>query len=152
MKEALGSLWTYPADWRVVTTNGYVTTRGVAAMSAGCALEATVQYPGIDKRLAERLLTSGNNVYMFREYKLITFPVKQHWSDTASLELIKRSVDQLWVYLLGLRGSGDERVVMPRPGCGYGRQSWEVVRPLLEDLPDTVTVITFDNIQTRGGK
>ena len=34
-------------------------------------------------------------------------------------------------------------IVIPRPGCGNGRLDWPVVRPLLESLPDTVTVITF---------
>ena len=35
----------------------------------------------------------------------------------------------------------DRAFIMPRPGCGEGRLTWEQVRPLLVDLPDNCYVV-----------
>ena len=40
MREVVGNLWTYPADIRVITTNGTVKNDGTCVMGRGCAAEA----------------------------------------------------------------------------------------------------------------
>jgi len=77
-------------------------------------------------------------VHLFRDWKLITFPVKNTWQDLADLNLIDRSVSELLQLIVP-----QFDYVMPRPGCGNGAQRWEIVQPFLTNLPDNVKVIDF---------
>ncbi len=141
--EVTGNLWTYPADWRVITTNGFVKKNGECVMGRGCAQEAAKKWPWLPKELGGRISSFGNNMYTFDEINLISFPVKHNWYEKADLDLIRRSVGELQFLLdpeTPARVKGD--VVIPRPGCGNGQLKWEDVRPLLTDLPDNVKVIT----------
>lgn len=141
MKEATGNLWTYPADYRIITTNGTIKRNGECVMGRGCAKEAMKKWPLLPKLLGNQLKLHGNRVHYFAEYKLFTFPVKHNWYEDADENLISGSV----AYLECL-ARGDMKAstfVMPRPGCGNGHLQWDNVRPFLESLPDNVTVITF---------
>ena len=144
MREVTGNLWTYPADFRVITTNGVVRRDGACVMGRGCAREAALRYPSLPKLLGARLRQKGNHVHFFSDLELnareglFTFPVKHHWQEPADLDLIRRSAEEFGRQLLG---SGV--YVLPRPGCGNGQRTWEEVRPLLAELPNNVHVITF---------
>lgn len=140
MREATGNLWTYPADFRVITTNGFVKRNGECVMGRGCAKEAKEKWPNLPKQLGDAIRQTGNGLNYFREYNLITFPVKHNWWEKADPELIKESVVDL-NYLD--QYSVDKVYVMPRPGCGNGGLRWEDIRPLLVCLSDNVVVITF---------
>jgi hypothetical protein len=148
MKEVTGNLWTYPADFIVITTNGTVRADGSCVMGRGCAREAKEKFPGLAKKLGARIKKGGNHVeyfdqddlgYVAEPTGLYTFPVKHHWYEQADLDLIRQSVGELGRLVLGFG-----TYVMPRPGCGNGQRTWEEVRPLLLDLPDNVHVIDFD--------
>lgn len=141
MIEATGNLWTYPAVVRVITTNGSVRNNLHAVMGRGCAAEAKYRYPGLPLRLGLQIRREGNRVFYFPGLQIISFPVKHQWMEMADLELIRASTLQL-LELIQTFGS-KYQIVMPRPGCGNGGLQWEQVRPLLVDLPDTVTVITW---------
>lgn len=145
MIEATGNLWTYPADFPVITTNGSVRRDGCAVMGRGCAREAADRWPKLPVMLGADLRHgSGNRVRLYSDKTLgadrglFVFPVKHRWMEPASLDLIAESVVQFERQLLT-----SCTYVMPRPGCGNGRLSWNVVRPLLVCLPDNVVVITF---------
>lgn len=138
MIERRGNLWTYPADWRVITTNGYVRKDGCAVMGRGCAYEAAQKFIMLPSQLGRKLRKQGNHVHLFPDIRIITFPVKHAWDQDADLALIERSVRELLQVL-----DPKQRYVMPRPGCGNGRLGWNTVRPLLEPLPHNVTVITW---------
>jgi len=45
LREDKINLWEYPADARVITTNGFVKNNGEAVMGRGCAREAARKYP-----------------------------------------------------------------------------------------------------------
>lgn len=144
MIEVRGNLWTYPADVRIITTNGFIKKNGEAVMGRGCAFEATQKFPSIAKDLGTRLLREGNHVHVLGLYGgdiLLSFPVKQNWYEKALPHLIRQSAKELALLVTDLP---PERVwVLPRPGCGNGQLTWEEVKPLLADLPDNVHVITF---------
>lgn len=144
MIEVTGNLWEYPADWRVITTNGTVKKNGECVMGRGCAYEAKQRYKELPKALGKHLKLNGNIIAVAPEHKLITFPVKHDWYDKADLELITKSVRMLNKLATNDKYKNDT-FVMPRPGCGNGQLQWEDVRPLLMDLPDNVKVITFAN-------
>lgn len=141
MTEVVGDLWTFPANIRVITTNGTVTKSGLAVMGRGCALEATHKFPGLRTSLGWKLKTSGNHVHVLRvgEFEnpsevLVSFPVKHEWFQPADLELIRKSALELRSVVSNYKHT--VRVVLPRPGCGNGKLRWEDVKPVLEPILD----------------
>lgn len=155
MLETFGNIWNYLDEYDavVVTTNGFVKKNGEAVMGRGIALEAKQRYPWLPKRLGE-LLTKGANVpYAFEQGSccrlILTMPVKPRfgptgqpgWAVKADIGIIKNSA-------LELSRIADEleltTIIMPRPGCGNGGLSWNIVRPVIEPILDNrFTVITF---------
>ena len=152
MIEVTGNLWDYPADIRVITTNGFVTKAGDCVMGRGCALEATKRYPGVKKMLGTLITEHGNHCFLiFRgnplvlQAPLVSFPVKHKWFQKADLDLIRRSAEEL-VILADNQAWIDrwKKVVLPRPGCGNGQLKWEDVKLVLNPiLDDRFHVITF---------
>lgn len=170
MIEVTGNLWDYPADLRVISTNGFVKKDGSCVMGRGCALEATQRFPTLSKALGAKITEAGNRVYLFPTIYLATFPVKrvqeycapnkfnvvEHmrnkfmpgdkvpgWACIASLELIERSAWQL-VRLMN-DNPKYRTAVLPRVGAGAGELDWEQdVKPLLAPiLDDRFHIITF---------
>jgi len=138
MIEVYGDLWRYPASAVVVTTNGAVRKDGAAVMGRGCAKQATERYQGIEHVLGRHINLFGNHVALLlgetdEGPALLSFPVKEHWQDRASLELIVRSAKELVEVTRTLQF---DTVVMPRPGCGNGRCEWGIVKPLIEGMLD----------------
>lgn len=152
MIEVKGNLWTFPADIRVITTNGTLKKNGEAVMGRGCALEATVRYDGIARVLGNSIRNHGNHVaFIYGSVEgIYSFPVKHDWWDMADLALIERSAGELVKLMDALPTNAASllqhtRVVMPRPGCGNGRLKWADVKPILEPiLNDRFHVITFE--------
>ncbi len=133
MIEVTGDLWTYPADIRVITTNGFVKSNGVAVMGRGCAKEASIKYPGFPRALGTRIRQDGNKVHIFYEFdSIVTFPVKHVWYQDADLDLILKSTQEI-VALAGIYPH-TTRFVIPRPGCGNGGRKWSDVKPILESV------------------
>lgn len=140
MIEVYGDLWTYPADIRIITTNGTVTKKGLAVMGRGCAKEAAGLFPGLPERLGCLLQRKGGNVpHVFDEFNLITFPVKHNWWELGNLPLIHSSCLQL----LNLIDPG-KIYVMARPGTGNGRLEWGAVKSIVKVLPDNVHIIDYE--------
>jgi hypothetical protein len=146
MQEINGNIWTYHyhGRWIIVTTNGAIKTNGAAVMGRGVAKELAIHYPDFPGMLGAIILSSGNNVYAFAEYRVITFPVKNGWRKKADLALIQKSLRQL-VELVNKTDLSD-RFYMVRPGCGYGRLDWETeVKHLCERYLDNRFIITHVN-------
>lgn len=143
MIEVTGDLWTYPADWRVITTNGTRKRNGACVMGRGCASEAKAKWPWLPNLLGAYIHDEGNHVYRFDDIQLLSFPVKHNWWEKADPELIKQSVAELKDMCFGQ--FDETEIVIPRPGCGNGGLRWEDVKPLLEILPDNIKVIHHDS-------
>lgn len=144
MKEIIGNLWDYRFHKNVVlciTTNGFVKKKtNEAVLGAGCALEATKLYPGINKILGELILKNGN-VVQFITDNLLVFPVKYNWWENADIDLIIKSAKAL----KAISDNNKETIyLLPRPGCGCGNLKWEDVKEnIVNILPDNVAVITY---------
>jgi hypothetical protein len=112
MIEVVGNLWTYPADVRVITTNGTVKKNGECVMGRGCALEAAKKLPGLPKVLGDLIKKNGNVPQRLTDksceiHSLWSFPVKHEWHQKADLTLIKKSAETKSVVLVlktGLTG------------------------------------------------
>lgn len=140
MIEVVGDLWTYPADARVITTNGFVKKNGEAVMGRGTAAQAVKRWPAIAITLGVCLQyhPSGNVPYMLAsppltDVDLWSFPVKHNFWEKADLVLIEKSAR---FFLMVAENMGYQTIVMPRPGCGNGQLTWEEVKPVIEPILD----------------
>lgn len=165
MQEITGSLFAHNEagpDAVCITTNGQITAQGSLVMGRGCAGGAKARWPDIQMIAGERVQAQGNRVLLLTDsdqeglfiparhgwprrpvpYHILTFPTKHHWRDPSDLQLIDRSCEQLAALTdqLGFRS-----VVLPRPGCGLGRLTWDEVRPICEKwLDERFFIITFN--------
>lgn len=144
MREVFGDLWEYPADIRVITTNGDVNRFGQAVMGRGVALQAKQRYPNIEKALAYCLSKYGLRVVMLR-HDLFAFPVKRHWHEKARLSLIRRSAQELVSMT-----DRTQVVVLPRPGCGNGGLSWEDVKPVIAPILKSKRFVVIERLEEQG--
>ena len=144
MREARANLWTHPADLICVTTNGHVKRSGECVMGAGCAKELRDAVPTAAGRLGSLIQEHGNRPMRFTAVNgtpVCSFPVKHHWKEAADPDLIAESAIALAFLATKF---GYTRVVLPRPGCGNGRLSWDDVKKIIGPLlDDRFTVVTF---------
>lgn len=144
MREVSGDLWSfYGRETYIVliTTNGSIRKNGKGVMGRGCAAEARLKIPGIERLLGANLQTFGN-VLALTDGGYGFFPVKHEWWQDADMELIVKSATQLEKLAQHEDFTG-KTFILPRPGCGSGGLQWSQVKPLLIEckLQDNVWVI-----------
>lgn len=140
MKEAIGDLWDFDAEYRCVTTNGVLNSRGELVMGAGVALQCKQRFPGLPGYLGPIVGREGNFPVLCKQERIITFPTKHDWRDNSSLNLIVCSAHRL-VQLVNEHNIAS--VAMTRPGCGNGRLKWATVKEEIASiLDDRFTVLT----------
>lgn len=132
MLEKRGDLWEarQPGDWVVITTNATLRRDGLLVMGRGIALEASQRYKYLQATLGSLIKENGQRVEVIDNLdtsKIIAFPVKNHFKDKADINIILKSTLQLLDAAQRIEG----RILMPRPGAGYGRLDWLEVRPML---------------------
>lgn len=143
MREITGDIWDYMGRAVIaITTNGYLSKKGLAILGSGCAAQARERFPDLPHRLGTLLDSHGNHVVSIGD-GIVTFPVEDTPWALPDFHLISRSA-------LELREMADREgwtmVVVPRPGCGGGGLLWNDVRPLLaEHFDDRFHVITSGN-------
>lgn len=145
MLEVRGNVWEVYSSYDAfcITTNGVVKRDGGCVMGRGIAREAKERFPGIDLVLGRSIKLNGNRVVALGKVQgkyLCSFPVKHKWNECADLKLIELSVTQLIALADKYKW---ERVLLPRPGVGNGKLSWELVKPIVERLDDRFSLITF---------
>jgi hypothetical protein len=140
LRESQGDLWSFPAEYRVITTNGVVKeTDGCLVMGAGVALQAKKRFPHLPGKLGLLVRQWGSRAFYCPYEKLLTLPTKEHYRDLSDIWLIQRGCVQLVQicdkFLI-------ESVALPRPGCGRGGLEWPFVREWIERiLDDRFTVV-----------
>lgn len=148
MKEITGDVWDYYGvqdNIICIPTNGDVNNNLDAVMGRGIAAQATNRIPGIASELGFHLRIFGNDINWLDSQRCLSFPVKHHWKEQASLDLIQKSRNELKDIAECLH---NHRFYLPRPGCGNGNLDYKDVRPLMLSLPDNVFVISFDPVTT----
>jgi hypothetical protein len=131
VKEQVDNLWDiYDAgNWIGVTTNGVVKSDGSAVMGKGIALDAAKRFPNLPKQLAFKLKESGNHVFFFLQYRIVTIPTKDDWKENSKIELIKQSCQELRMFSAG-------KLYLPPLGCGNGGLLWNDVRAVIAPILD----------------
>ena len=144
MIEVQGNVWDYKADVVLIPINGDINKKGRAVMGRGVAYQAQQRYVHLNQALALHLEKFGNTVGMLMWETLVggrqlwSFPVKHHWREMADLNLIAHSTGKLREVA---QLSPKKIYVLPRPGCGNGQLTWELVRDIVCHLPDNVHII-----------
>lgn len=141
MKFAYGEIWDMDGDILCITTNGFIKKNGSGVMGAGIAGQAQDRYPKLPVLLGEKLKKLGNHVQPLVMHTtpkgtnqgLVMFPVKHVWYENADIELIKRSAKEL---IAEADEYNWQRVLLPCPGCGNGKLSWDEVIPVLAKMLD----------------
>ena len=142
-----GDMWTAyaAADLFLITTNATITTRGALVMGRGIARQAKERFPGLDVALGRRIQVRCGNQGIYGllvsprwpTAKLGAFQVKRHYSQPASLELIRRSTAALCAWCIK---HPTATVAVNFPGIGNGRLHREAVLPIIVQLPAQVTI------------
>jgi hypothetical protein len=144
-----GDMWNdfYWADLFCITTNSYIKNDGALVMGRGIARTALHKFPGLDLHWGQRITKMGlaNKVYGLllgseTGDKLSAFQVKTHFRNKASLDIIELSANQLAQFA---HSHPSYRISLNYPGIGYGRLDRDVVAPLLQILPDNVTIWSY---------
>jgi hypothetical protein len=135
------------ADLFCITTNSYVREDGALTMGAGAAKQLRIwmrpqPYAGrlgsFIKQACGHLGTYG---LMEADGRIALFQTKTHWKEKAPLNLIAKSTLQL---LKWTAKHPTATVYLNYPGIGCGGRDKNEVRPIVEELPDTVHVWTRD--------
>lgn len=143
MREYTGNLWDFiNPDAIVITTNGDRNVTGRLIMGAGNAKEARDRFPSLDEQLGKLVENGGNKVYCVstkdlsgKPFTIVSLPTKHSYKDTQSdLMLIATG-------LANLVDMADQKewleIIVPRPGVGNGKLSWDTqIRPLCESFLD----------------
>lgn len=142
-----GDMWTAfaAADLFLITTNSAIRKDGALVMGRGIARQARERFPGLAEALGQHILNTCGEL---GEYSLLisprwptaklgAFQVKRHYSQTASLELIRHSTAALCAWCAD---HPDAQVALNFPGIGNGRLRREDVLPIIAQLPDQVTI------------
>lgn len=145
MLEVKGNVWDVYKDYDAfcITTNGFVKSTGECVMGRGIALECSKRYPQVPKILGSLIKKSGNRVFKLGKLgnsTMCSFPTKHVWWDNSDLSVIEASVKQ--ITLLADK-EGWNKVLIPRPGVGNGKLSWDIVKPIVDKLDDRFYIITF---------
>ena len=150
-----GDMWTTftETDLFLITTNATIKRNGALVMGRGIARQARDRFPGLDAALGKQIknvcgspsarFRSGQGQYgllvspRWPKAKLGAFQVKWHYSQPASLELIRHSVATLCAWCTA---HPDALVALNFPGIGNGRLCREDVLPILRQLPEQVVI------------
>jgi hypothetical protein len=133
IREIHGDIWDYykKSGYRIIIpTNGCVRNNGKLVMGRGIAKEAVENIPGIEIALGNLVGAYGNIPYFIKG--IISFPVKENWSDKADLRLIKNSMKLLTQQLREEKWRGIKKIIFPRVGCGNGKLKWKEVWTVIE--------------------
>lgn len=142
MKVIKRNIWDY---WKngymiVIPTNGTIKKDGSCVMGKGLALQAKQYIHNIEYILGEAIETEGNKVFVLKDAKIITFPVKHNWWEKADLNLIEQSAKEL--KKLATHCPDFLPIILPKVGCGNGQLKWKEVEPILNKyLTDGFTLV-----------
>lgn len=118
MRVIVGDLWLdRPNAYRVVPINWtYSKTSGLAVMGRGVAQQCATLYPEVPKQLGEAIKQTPRSPRLMGIYRLFLLPVKFHWRDDASINMMKESL----VELRNAVGESDAEIYLPLLGAGFG--------------------------------
>jgi len=141
-----GSMWdSYEeSDFFCITTNSYIRKDGELVMGRGIALEAKTRFPELPKIFGDKIAHMAEysviSAGSFAGTEILAFQVKTHYMDNAEHKLIERSALELCKLANTMN---NKRFNLNFPGIGFGKLTEGEVLPIIEMLPDNVSVWKF---------
>jgi len=96
-------------------------------------MAAANRFPNLPSLLGAKLRASGNHVYYWPEFRIVTLPTKDAWTRPSTIGLIERTAREA-VHLADHHGL--TAIFCPRLGCGLGGLAWKDVAPVLNTIWD----------------
>lgn len=141
-----GDMWSEfgkPNTLFVVTTNSTIKQNGCLVMGRGLAKAVRDRLVGIDAAFGKLIQAQripddyGLLILDYKGRKVAAFQVKTYFAEAASPSLIAKAAAKLAAW------AGEHpnyTVNINYPGIGYGHLPEDVVRPLLDVLPENVHI------------
>lgn len=141
VKFAVGNMWQEKADIYLATTNSVINLNGELVMGAGVAKEMKLRYPESSKLFAESMMDNPQyqkyGVIIIKHLGIGAFQTKYDWRNPSPVELIEYSTNALLKYCMN---NPTTTIFLTYPGIGNGGLIKDVVRSIIQQLPDTVTI------------
>ena len=134
---------THPADGYCITTNSFIKADKTLTMGRGIAQTVRDTYPGFAAQAGALVLKRCGHLGEYnllrvpRRLNIALFQVKFNFADNADVQLIGRSTAALRAVA---ERHPQQQYHLNFPGIGNGRLTPEQVLPLIQSLPDNVTV------------
>lgn len=135
------------ADAICFTSNGIVRDDRSLVMGAGVAKAFRDKFKGLGQSAGEKVNKNGNvcqivgeTVFNNRCVFIVAFPTKQHWKNTSTLSLIRKSAIEL-MKLIDERGW--KNIYLPKPGVLHGGLKYEDVKKEIEGILDDRVTIAY---------
>jgi O-acetyl-ADP-ribose deacetylase (regulator of RNase III) len=145
MKEIVGDIWKLSKGNVIgITTNGIVKSNNLLTMGKGIAKEASNRFPNLAKDLGDMVKLFGNKPYLIycnNDYKVLSFPTKNHWIHKSDIDLIESSA------IHSIRVASHFNLIeiyLPRPGCGLGGLDWDDVKKVIGPILDNRFIIVTE--------
>ncbi len=155
-QQRFGNMWAFAHEYDAlcILTNRIVRD-GKNIMDGGSAYEAAKRDPELPKILGTKILgieasgitndTAFTDVLELRpaaKPAILAFMTKEDFRNKSDPDLIRQSAIEL-MQLIDLHQWNN--VLLPRPGCGLGGLSWEMVSSILIPILDQrVTIVAFN--------
>lgn len=125
-----------------ITTNGFIKRNGANVMGAGIAKQAKERFKNIDFNFGNLIKKNGHIVQPIGD-RLLSFPVKDFWYNSAKLDIIIESLKQLRAIALF---NPDKLFILPKPGCGNGKLKWcDIEDDIKKYIVDNIIIVDFKN-------
>jgi hypothetical protein len=151
-----GDMWSAydEADLFLLTANATIKRNGALVMGRGIARQARNRFRGLDEALGQQILHICGNKGKYGllvsprwpAAKLGAFQVKRHYAQPASPTLILHSVTLLTAWCAAhpdITG-----IHLNFPGIGNGKLLRSEVLPMVQQLPDAVTIWEYASAKT----
>lgn len=138
--DMLQGIYPFNADIYLVTTNSTLNNKKELVMGAGSAKQLANKVPETPRLFGKYIDANKKEYYgliILEEYGVGAFQTKTNWRNKSTVELIEYSTNLLFSYSIARPSIV---IYLTYPGVGLGGLSKDVVRPIIEKLPDTVTI------------
>ena len=152
----VGDMWSAfdDADLFCITTNSTLNKKGELVMGKGIAGKASERFTWLPKFFGDLLIKKGKERYGMLFYenwnvkhksisdsspilKIAAFQTKYDWKKPSPIDLVAFSIG----YLQELAIHNPNKLIhLPFPGIGNGGLNPFAVKPLLDNLPENVTI------------
>lgn len=148
-----GNMWNEinKYDLFCITTNGTIRKDGCLVMGRGIAFEAISRFPDVQRLAGAEILEFNAcrakrgdpprpyGFLVLRNYEpsVGLFQVKYNWWEQADVKLISLATLKLSRLAVDFPGM---KIALNFPGIGNGKLSEDVVRPIIDSLPENVEV------------